>query len=165
MIIKVRIIAILWTAFACVAGSSAQPTSAPKASSFPVQLEMRVPFEPTAFPSAGRTNLTYKLHLTNFAGNTLTLRRLEVLDADAKPAKSIAAFQAEQLDALLQPVGLAAGANGSNDRRQLAAGGSLVTFLRIAFDRAAHTPNKLRHRIFTTRSVLGLQTLLGWCGT
>src|SRR6266404_1761998 len=112
-IIKVKIITILWTAFACVAGSNAQRSSAPKASSFPVQLEMRVPFEPTAFPSAGRSNLTYELHLTNFAGNTLTLRRLEVLDAGAKPAEPIAAFEAEQLDTLLQPVGPAAGANGS----------------------------------------------------
>src|SRR2546428_1684867 len=151
--IIVKIIAVLWTAFACVAGSNAQPASAPKPSSFPVQLEMRVPFEPTAFPSAGRTNLTYELLLTNFAGNTLTLRRLEVFDADAKPAEPIAAFEAEQLDTLLQPVGPATRANGSSDRRQLAAGGSVVIFVWIAFDRAAHIPNKLRHRIFTTDSM------------
>jgi hypothetical protein len=154
MTIIVKIIAVLWTALACVAGSNAQTVSAPKASSFPVQLEMRVPFEPTAFPSAGRTHLTYELHLTNFAGNTLTLRRLEVCDADARPAEPIAAYEAEQLDTMLQPVGPSKSANGSSDRSQLAAGGSVVIFLWIAFDRAPHIPNKLRHRIFTTDSMV-----------
>src|SRR5437016_5747114 len=33
---------------------------------FPLQLEMRVPFEPTAFPSGGQTYLAYELYLTNF---------------------------------------------------------------------------------------------------
>jgi hypothetical protein len=47
------------------------------------------------------------LHLTNFAGNALTLRRLEGFDAAAKSSERIAAFEAEQLDTLLQPVGLA----------------------------------------------------------
>ena len=43
------------------------------ASTWPPQLEMRVPFEPTAFPSDGRTYLTYELYLTNFAANPITL--------------------------------------------------------------------------------------------
>jgi hypothetical protein len=43
----------------------AQSASAPSASPFPLQLEMRVPFEPTAFASAGRNYLTYELRLAN----------------------------------------------------------------------------------------------------
>src|SRR5580704_5698745 len=67
---------------------------APAASTWPPQLEMRVPFEPTAFPSDGRTYLTYELYLTNFAANPITLRRVEVLDADDSAAAPIAAFEA-----------------------------------------------------------------------
>ena len=154
MTIKGEIVAVLCTVFACVSGANAQPASAPKASNFPVQLEMRVPFEPTAFPSAGRNYLTYELHLTNFAGNPLTLRRLEVFAVAAKPAKPIAAFEAEQLGTLLQPVGSDTRANGSSDRLQLAAGGSVVIFLWITFDRSEHIPSKLRHRIYTTDSTV-----------
>jgi hypothetical protein len=38
---------------------NARPANASAASSWPLPLEMRVPFEPTAFPSAGRIYLTY----------------------------------------------------------------------------------------------------------
>jgi hypothetical protein len=93
-------IVVVWIPLACAAG-------APVASSWPPQLEMRVPFEPTAFPSADRTYLVYELYLTNFATNPITLRRVEVLDADGVSTKPIDAFKAGQLDALLQPVGAA----------------------------------------------------------
>ena len=33
---------------------------------WPLQVEMRVPFEPTAFPSGPHVYLIYELHLTNF---------------------------------------------------------------------------------------------------
>ena len=48
---------------------------------------MRVPFEPTAFPSADRIYLTYELHLRNFAPIPFTLRRVEVLDADTTASR------------------------------------------------------------------------------
>ena len=62
--------------------------SAGTPSPWPLQLEMRVPFEPTAFPSAGRRYLAYELYVTNFTGDPLTLRRIEVLDADASDTGS-----------------------------------------------------------------------------
>ena len=40
---------------------------APKPVPFPLQLEMRVPFAPKAFPNEARMHLLYELHLTNFA--------------------------------------------------------------------------------------------------
>src|SRR5438045_1597781 len=61
---------------------------------FPLQLEMRVPFEPTAFPSEARMHLFYELTLTNFATSTLHVSRIEVFDADARPAQPIAVFRA-----------------------------------------------------------------------
>lgn len=115
---------------------------------------MRVPFEPSAFPSAGRTYLTYELHLRNFAPNPLSLRRVEVLDADTTVVEPVAAFEAAQLDGNLQPVGARAPGNASGDRRQLAGGGSVVLFMSIVFDRGAPIPKRLRHRVLTTDSAV-----------
>src|SRR2546430_13293289 len=76
-----------------------------KPATWPPQLEMRVPFEPTAFPSGPHFYVMYELHLTNFGKSPLSLSRIEVLDADARAAQPIATFEAEQLEAMLQPLG------------------------------------------------------------
>jgi hypothetical protein len=123
--------------------------SADAPSPWPLQLEMRVPFEPTAYPSAGRNHLTYELYLTNFSSNPLTLRRVEVLDADDAAAAPIAVFEAGQLDSLVQSMGAA---DGKGDPHQVAGGATVVVYLWIALDHGAHAPNKLRHRIFTADS-------------
>src|SRR5438034_1148829 len=63
--------------------------SAAKPAPWPPQLEMRVPFEPTAFPSGSHIYVMYELHLTNFGKTPLSLSRIEVLDADARAAQPI----------------------------------------------------------------------------
>jgi len=75
--------------------------AAAKPAPFPLQLEMRVPFEPTAFPSGPHFYLLYEIHLTNFWPAPLSLSRIEVLDADAEGGPPIAAFEAEQLEGML----------------------------------------------------------------
>src|SRR5437764_12684725 len=75
---------------------------AAKPAPWPPQLEMRVPFEPTAFPSGSHIYVMYELHLTNFGKTPLSLSRIEVLDADARADQPIATFQAEQLKSMLQ---------------------------------------------------------------
>jgi hypothetical protein len=117
------------------------------ASTWPPQLEMRVPLEPTAFPSNGRTYLTYELYLTNFYAHPITLRRVEVLDADDSAAPPIAAFEAPQLDALVQPIGAQTSVEGNSDTHQLAGGRSVVVFLWIALEHGASVPNHLRQRV------------------
>jgi hypothetical protein len=123
--------------------------SANAASPWPLQLEMSVPFEPTAYPSAGRNYLAYELYLTNFGSSPLALRRVEVLDNDKLAAAPIAAFEASQLDALVQPIGAQGSADGNSAPHQLAGGATVVVFLWIALDHGAHVPNRLRHRILT----------------
>jgi hypothetical protein len=120
----------------------------------PLQLEMRVPFEPTAFASAGHTYLAYELYLTNFANSPLTLSRVEVLDADAAVHKPIAVFEGPQLDAVLQPLGVQAPADGGGNTHPLAPGGSMVVFMWVAFDPGTPVPNKLRHRIVVADSAV-----------
>jgi hypothetical protein len=123
------------------------------ASTWPPQLEMRVPFEPTEFPSDGRTYLTYELYLTNFAASPITLRRVEVLDADDPSAAPIAAFEGPQLNSLVQPIGSQSSAEGNSDLHQLGGGRSAVVFLWIALKHGARVPNHLRQRVTTAEFV------------
>jgi hypothetical protein len=117
-------------------------------SSFPLQLEMRVPFEPTAFPSTGRTYLAYELYMTNFSNDSLALRRIDVLDAEGSSDRPIAAFEGAELDALLQPVGVQRSGEEGGGKR-LAPGGSVVVFMWVAFEAGANVPKNLRHRVVT----------------
>jgi hypothetical protein len=123
------------------------------ASTWPPQLEMRVPFEPTAFPSDGRTYLAYELYLTNFAANPVTVRRIEVLDADDSAATPIVSFEAGQLAALLQPIGTQSSAEGTSDPHQLGGGRSVVVFLWIALEHGSRLPYHLRQRVTTAEFV------------
>src|SRR5258707_6252706 len=89
--------------------SKVQPLSNSKQSAaksvWPPQLEMRVPFEPTAFPSGPNIYVMYELHLTNFGTSPVSLSRIEALDADSEAAQPIATFEVEQLETMLQPLG------------------------------------------------------------
>lgn len=64
-----------------------------------------MPFEPTAFPSGPYVYLFYELHLTNFMPKPVSLSRVEVLDGDTETSQPIATFEAQQLEAMVQPLG------------------------------------------------------------
>ena len=130
-----------------VAQSLHQPRSAP----FPLQLEMRVPFEPTAFPSESTIHLMYELHLTNFGAAALYLRRIEVLDPEASGTEPIAAFDAEQLGTMLQVLGTSAPQDASGNP-QIVAGGRAIAFVSITLSPNSHIPVRLLHRVVTTDS-------------
>ena len=124
---------------------------AAKPAAFPLQLEMRVPFEPTAFPSGPHFYVMYELHLTNFGTTPLSLSRIEVLDADAAAAQPIATFEAEQFEAMLQPLG-GKRLSDPKERLVIADGQSAIAFMFVAFDRSAHIPERLIHRVSTADS-------------
>jgi len=115
---------------------------------WPLQLEMRVPFEPTAFPSGSHVYLMYELHLTNFMPMPVSLSRIEVIDADAGSAQPIATFEAAQLETMLQPLGGKA-LSDPKDRLAIADGQSAIAFMSVAFDRGSHIPDRLLHRVTT----------------
>ena len=118
---------------------------AAKPASSPVQLEMRVPFEPTAFPSGSHLYLAYEIHLTNYFPVPLSLRRIEVLDRAAKDGPPVAAFEGDQLEKMLQ---LLSGP-GSDPKGRLIIGGgqSAIVYMWIEFDRGSRIPNSLVHRV------------------
>src|ERR1041384_1898182 len=105
-------------------------------SPFPLQMELRVPFDPTAFTSGGRTFLMYELHLANFSGSPIDLRRIEVLDADGRARQPPAAFEGEQIDALLQSSD-AQLSTGKANLRRANANETLVVFMQVAFEAQA----------------------------
>lgn len=127
--------------------SAAQPAS------WPPQLEMRVPFEPTAFPSGPHFYVMYELHLTNFGSAPVSLSRIEVFDADAGTVQPIAAFDAEQLETMLQPLG-SKHLSEPQDKLVIADGQSTIAFMSVEFDRSSRIPNRLLHRVSTIDSAV-----------
>jgi hypothetical protein len=113
----------------------------------PPQLELRVPFDPTAYSSGGRTHLMYELYLTNFSSDPIDLRRIEVLDADVPAGKPLAAFEGARIDSLIQKIGGQSSAVAA--QREVDAGATVVVFMQIDFDSKARLPDKLRHRVLT----------------
>jgi len=113
---------------------------------------MRVPFEPTAFPSDGRKFVMYELHLTNFGMAPLSLSRIEVLDADAPSAQPVATFEAERLETMFQALG---GKTPGDPKGKVVIdeGRSGIVFMAIAFERGSHIPERLLHHVITTDSV------------
>jgi len=120
-----------------------------KQAQWPLQLEMRVPFEPTAFPSGPHVYLMYELHLTNFMPMPVSLSRIDVLDADAGPAQPIATFEVAQLETMLQPLSGKA-LSDPKDRLVIADGQSAIAFMSVAFDHGSHIPDRLLHRVTTS---------------
>ena len=95
----------------------------------------------------------YELHLTNFGTAPLSLRSIEVLDADATPAHTTVTFGPEQLEAMLQPLGGKA-LSGPKDRLVIADGQSAIAFMSVTFDRSSHIPDRLLHRVSTVDSAV-----------
>ncbi len=121
--------------------------ASPAAPAFlPAQLEVRTPFEPTAFPSGARNYLVYELHLRNFAGEPLDLQGLEVI-AGVGTGKRLATFGADQLSSLFYPRGPGLSADEAVRSRQLAIGQATVAYLCLAFEPGVAVPATLRHRV------------------
>jgi murein DD-endopeptidase MepM/ murein hydrolase activator NlpD len=113
----------------------------------PPQIELRVPFDPTAYPSGGRTYLMYELYMTSFSSDPIDLRRIEVFDADMPAGQPLAVFEGEQIDTLTQKIGGQPSANAS--KRLVDAGATVIVFMQVGFDSRARLPDRLRHRVLT----------------
>jgi hypothetical protein len=88
----------------------------------------------------------YELHLTNFGTTPLSLSHIEVLDADAGGAQRIATFEADQLEAILQPLG-GKTLSDPKERLVIAGGQSAIAFMSVTFDRSSLIPDRLVHHV------------------
>ena len=116
-----------------------------KPAPFPLQMEARVPFDPTAFPSEGRSYLFYELHLTNFTPSPLSLDRLEVVDPDSA-AQPIAIFDAERLQSMTK---LLTSGNPVAPN-EIAGGQTMIVFMSVSFGSGVRIPDRLLHHIVTS---------------
>ena len=107
-------------------------------------LEVQIPLAPTPFRIDGRTCLAYELHITNFRGASLTLSRIEVLDAD-RGGSALHTYEGQTLTAGLARLG---GRPASSDSRLIASGERVVFFAWLEFDDSKNVPLRLGHRIF-----------------
>ncbi len=114
------------------------------------QLEMRVQFAPTVFPTPAGNFLVYELRIANLSKQPVVLRRLEVHDAADAAAMPIASFEGEQLDSVLMHFGNPAIGDqmptADNNYRSLAAGETAMLYLTISPPRI---PGALVHRLYT----------------
>lgn len=113
---------------------------------WPLPLELRVPFAPTAFPSDGQTHLFYELHLTNFGTTPLVIKRLEVFDAQPAGGSPLATFEAAALATMLQLM-RDSPAFIPGQPLVLAAGQRAIVFVALVTLRPTRLPQQLRHRL------------------
>jgi len=125
-------------------GAGSGSTSASGEPAFPpVQLEIRTPFEPTAFHGGGYDYLIYELHLQNFSKAPLDLRGLEVIDASSTTNTPIAALNGPRFYEQL----LSVGTDRIDEDHPLRAGQRVVAFICLAFDGSVVVPDQLSHRV------------------
>jgi len=86
--------------------------------------ELRVPWMPQPVRIAGKTSLVYELHLANQAQQALTIRRIEVIDAQQHVVMGLSG------DALIAALGRADRAKGT-DRLRMAPGMTAVAYLSV----------------------------------
>lgn len=126
---------------------------APKTSSpFPPQVQLQVPFAPTAFPAEGGEHLLYELHVTNFEDVPITLDHVDVLDADHADKPPLASFAGHPLSDIVRMAGTDDVMDMSNVAKpvNINAGGTAVLFLSVTLPSKASMPEHVMQRLAFT---------------
>ncbi len=105
-------------------------------------VDVQIPVAPTPVRIAGRRQLVYELHVTNFTAVDVALTGVDVVDAGQKTR--LASYRGSQLAGMLGRPGVR---SDVADRRRIAAGLRAVVFVWLALDDGAATPARLQHRI------------------
>ena len=103
-------------------------------------LDIQIPIAPIPVMIAGKQQLGYELHITNFRSFEIALTGLKILNADNK--SQLADFQDSELNRILGRPGLP----DLQDKRVISPGSRAVAFLWLAID-GANIPSRLQHKI------------------
>lgn len=114
---------------------------------FPPQVQMRVPFEPTAFPADGRQHLLYELYVTNFEEKPIVIDRVEVLDPARSSGTPLASFVGRQLNDIVSVIGADMDMSDMAKPVRVNAGGSAVLFMSVTLPSGATLPDRVLHRV------------------
>ncbi|CAN1553711.1 Peptidase M23 [Flavobacteriaceae bacterium] len=123
-----------------------------KSFSWPLQIEARVPNEPTVFPSGQHLYLFYELYLTNFGSSPIRIKNIEVVDADEKVITPIATFDASQLQTMIRSLG--ATGTDSIGKLTITPGKCAIIFMQVTIDRKTLMPDRILHRIISDNDTL-----------
>jgi murein DD-endopeptidase len=121
----------------------------------PSAVEFRVPKAPTVATSDSGSFLAYELHVTNLAATALTMRRVDVLDADKNGAVVGSIADSALLRSVGRPTPMPAA-----ERLQLAPGTRAYVYVWVPVDRS-NPPARLRHRLTFQRADSTTEVLEG----
>ena len=113
--------------------------------SLPPFMELRVPKPPTVATAETGSFLVYELHVTNFATQTMTLKQVDVVTADANQRVLLALADSILARSITKP-GAAAVAMTPVERPKLAGGTRAVVFLWVPVE-GNNAPRVIRHRL------------------
>lgn len=124
------------------------PTSSSQ-SPFPPQIQMQVPFAPTAFPAEDGAHLLYELYITNFQDRPVTLDRVDVIDSTQSGSRPLASFVGHSLNQIATVAGVDEVVDMSDDARpvNINAGGTAVLFISVVLPSGAPLPGRLTQRL------------------
>ncbi|EKT4090997.1 TPA: M23 family metallopeptidase [Stenotrophomonas maltophilia] len=115
----------------------------------PVQLDVRTPFEPSAFSAGGYRYLVYELQLQNYSEASLRVEAVDVLTPAPDGAELLLRISGQALRDQMRLVG-----SGAVDSEQtLETGRAGTVFLCVAFDGSFPVPDRLLHRVVLDSAV------------
>lgn len=106
-----------------------------------IPVDLMVPFAPRPVSAEGQRHLLYELHITNFGGADVTLKRIEVLSATTETV--LGTYVGDSLAGVLSRPGTA----GLPPKDLIAGGLRAVAFLDVVAPVASALPRVLRHRV------------------
>jgi hypothetical protein len=114
----------------------------------PPGVEVRIPKPPTLGRGDGKQFLVYELHVTNLQGDTLVLKRIDVLGEN--PTTPFATIADSALLPMIARPGLARAGSPPPppaDRPKIGGGLRAVVFMWVPVPEGAQAPRPLRHRL------------------
>jgi len=123
------------TTAAAPAAAPPSPTRAP----FGLLAEVSTPVPPTPFTTAGKTNLVFEVHVTNFMGGDLLVSRLDIVDGRT----TLMSYEGADLTGILTQA-----RQNVTDARSIPAGGRAVAFVWVSVDSGRTIPKSVRSRIW-----------------
>jgi Peptidase family M23 len=157
---KARVATTLLASAVChlAYASDAAGQPAPSAPSpFPPQIQLQVPFAPTAFPAEDGQHLLYELYVTNFEDTPITLDHVDVVDPTQPDRPPLASFAGRPLSGIVRMAGTddVMDMSGAVKPVNINAGGSAVLFLSVTLPRGASMPAHLSQRLaFTSGEIV-----------
>lgn len=109
----------------------------------PVQLDVRTPFEPSAFTAGGYRYLVYELQLQNHSEDALRINAVNILAPTANGRDLLLSLSGKALSDQMR----LAGGGTFDSTHTLETGRSLTAFLCVAFNEGLPVPGQLLHRI------------------